>query len=127
MSKRRLTFSRLINELVAACPILEEPRMKSIIARELERIVESSSVPLGVTFADGERYRIHVAKPSFSARFRNRASEWTRCVTPLDGEFCYPHPMRQLGFVVRTGAGRWEASDVRRSIAGWRAAGQEPV
>jgi cyclopropane-fatty-acyl-phospholipid synthase len=50
--------------------------MKSIIARELERIGAASPVAFEATFADGTTYRNRDAAPAFSMHFRNRAVEW---------------------------------------------------
>lgn len=49
--------------------------MKSIVARELERIGANAPVAFEVTFADGGRYRNRDGPPSFSLRIRTRAVE----------------------------------------------------
>jgi cyclopropane-fatty-acyl-phospholipid synthase len=49
--------------------------MKSIIARELEKIGASVPVIFEVTFADGTRYRNREGPPAFSVRFKDRAVE----------------------------------------------------
>jgi cyclopropane-fatty-acyl-phospholipid synthase len=49
--------------------------MKSIVARELEKIGASAPVAFEVTFADGTRYRNREGPPAFSVRFKDRAVE----------------------------------------------------
>jgi cyclopropane-fatty-acyl-phospholipid synthase len=49
--------------------------MKTLIARELERLGAQAPVPFEVRYSDGTRYRNREEPPCFSIRFRNRSAE----------------------------------------------------